>query len=212
MRIPLAPKATLAAVALALIASACGGKPAAPTPPRTPTPATPFPTPTPTQVAAAAIPAGAALNPRWVHTNPGRTVDIKVEGGEVADAVAQVAVELEFDPKTLQVEGLQRGRFMGTAPRLVAQDIDNHTGHGSFTFSTDAPKTPTAAGTIATLTVRVQRNTATGEYPLTIRRVTFIYGDKRELTTDSFKATIAVTALPTPTPTVTPGATPTGST
>lgn len=192
------PTPILPLLALALVlAAACGGA-SAPTPQRTPTPSTPAPTPTPIALAAAPIPSGAALNPKWAHTNPGRSVEIAVEAGEVVDAVQQAVIELEFDPRAIQIEGVTRGRFLGAAPRLVSQDISNRTGRGTITLSTDKPQSPTNAGTIATLLVHLQKDIAAGEYALTLKRVTFIYDDKREHSAAAFTATVAVSLLPTP--------------
>lgn len=196
------------ALALALLASACGGAAATPPPRPTPTPGALAPTPTPTAVAAAPIPSGAALNPKWVHTNPGRIVEIAVEAGEVVDAVQRVVVEFEFDPQALSIEAIRRGPFLVTEPRLVSQDVNNRTGKGSITLHTDKPTAPTGSGTVLTLIVRAQQDIAAGEYALTLKRVTFIYDDKREHSAAPFTATVAVSLLPTPTPSASPRASP----
>ena len=156
-------------------------------------------------MAATPAPANATLNPKWVHTNPDRGVEIAVEAGEFGDPVQRVLAELEFDPKALSIINIIRGPFLGGGPRLLSQDINNRTGKGSLTLERNgAAPAFTLAGRVFTITLKAAPDAVAGEHALTLKRLTFTYDDGRQDTFGPATAIVAVTSLPTPTPSTTP--------
>jgi general secretion pathway protein D len=159
--LPAAPAGTQPAGPAAPPAAAPAAQPSGPLPPATAPPLPPGLTPTPTgggaAPAAAAQPGSGAtvrFNPATVEVTRGSPVSVSllIEGGS---DVAAAPMQIQFDPKVLQLSGVAPGDFLsadGQQP-VFAKNVMNETGQATIQLNRQPgnPGVTAPSGTLVTL-------------------------------------------------------------
>ena len=149
----------------------CGGPTPTLSPSPTPTAAsTPIPRPGPTLTEAVTV----RVEPALAKAARGQEIELQVVVEPGLNGVSAGEITLSFDPGFIQVIDIEAGDFLGAKPAQGPRRIDNTAGTALYALArVGETSSPSPDGTFATIRVRVQDSSASGQGQLGLTEVKF---------------------------------------
>lgn len=115
--------------------------------------------------------ASISLSPSVASVRAGHTFEVSIIVDPQHSGVSSVEVEIGFDPRAMEAEGITPGPLLGASPLQGLKEIDNKTGRIKYALARrGATLPPTPKGNFVSVKFRIKQTAAAGRYTINILR------------------------------------------
>lgn len=112
------------------------------------------------------------IEPQQMVAMAGNTIQFQIEIAPAGCGISGSEINLKFDPKMIEITGIEEGEILGDSPIVGVKQIDNQVGSLTYALarvgtSYKSPET----GTFATIDIKVLDSAKPGTYELSLTSV-----------------------------------------